>query len=88
MRFQEHLPDFKYGNKKSKFFQPLLENRHAIGAMENIMVSIHITNKDRMMDTLERFYIYREIKFNNQINDKLTVKAKAIFETIVHKNPH
>jgi len=53
--------------------------------MENIMDSIHITNKGRMMDTLKRFYIYREIKSNNQINDKLTVSANAIFETIVHK---
>jgi len=24
-----------------------------------------------MMDTLERFYIFRETKLNNQINDKL-----------------
>jgi hypothetical protein len=52
------------------------------------MDSIHIINKERIMDTLERFYIYREIKSNKQINDKLTVKAKAIYETIVHKDPH
>jgi hypothetical protein len=52
------------------------------------MDCIHIINKDRMMDTLERFYIYREIKFNKQINDKLRVKAKAIFQTIVHKDLH
>jgi hypothetical protein len=28
--------------------------------MENIMHIIHITSKGKMMDTLEKFYIYRE----------------------------
>jgi hypothetical protein len=41
-----------------------------------------------MMDTLERFYIFRETKLNNQINDKLTVKLNIIFGTIVQKDPH
>ena len=40
--------------------------------------------KGRMMDTLERFYIFRE---TNQINDRLTIKPNRIFETIVQKDP-
>jgi len=40
------------------------------------------------MDTLERYYIFREIKLNNQINDKLTAKHNIIFTTIVHKDLH
>jgi hypothetical protein len=48
--------------------------------MENIMDIIHLTNKGRMTDTPEKFCMYRETKSNNQINDRLTVKAKAIFE--------
>jgi hypothetical protein len=40
------------------------------------------------MDTLESYYIFRETKLNNQINDKLTVKPNVIFETIIHKDPH
>jgi hypothetical protein len=44
---------------------------------------IHITNKGQMMDTIEKFYIYRETKLNNQINDKLTVKPNVIFEILV-----
>jgi len=39
------------------------------------------------MDMLERFYIYRETKFNNQINDRLTAKSNAIIEAVVHKDP-
>jgi hypothetical protein len=52
------------------------------------MEMIHISNNSKMMDTIEKFYIFRETKWNNQINDRLTVKPKTIFETTVHKDPH
>jgi len=56
--------------------------------MENIMETLHTTGKDRMMDTLERFYIFWETKISNQSNDRLTIKPNIIFETIVQKDPH
>ena len=65
----------------------LLENKHAYGPMEDIMDIVNITNKGKMMDMLERFYIYKQTKSNNQINDKLTVKPSTIFETLIHKAP-
>jgi hypothetical protein len=52
------------------------------------METLHITDKGRMMDTLDRFYIFRETKMNNQSNDKWTVKPNIIFETIVQEDPH
>ena len=55
--------------------------------MEEIMDIVHVTNKGKMMDTLERYYIYRETKSNNQINDKLTVKPNATFKTLIHEPP-
>ena len=87
IRFQEHPRDFKYESNKSKFVQHLLEKKHAFGSMEDIMGIIHISNKGKMMDTLERYYIYTETKSNNQINDKLTVKPNAILETVIHEAP-
>jgi hypothetical protein len=88
IRFQEHFRDFKYGNRKSKFATHLLDNRHAIDNMENIMETTHTTKKGKLMDTMEKFYIYRETKINNQINHKLTIKSNFIFETIVQEDPH
>jgi len=41
-----------------------------------------------MMDTLEKFYIFRETKLNNQINEKMTVKSNVIFDTIIHNDPY
>jgi len=38
--------------------------------MENIMEILHTTGKVQMMDTLGRFYIFRETKINNRINER------------------
>ena len=73
---------------KSRFAQHLLETEHPIGLMENMMGIIYTTGKGRMLDTLEKCYVYRETERNNQINDKLTVKPNVIFDVLVHKDPH
>ena len=39
-------------------------------------------DKGRYMDTIEKYYIYKETQKNNQINDKNTVKPNAIFDII------
>jgi len=51
------------------------------------MESVQATSQGQMMDTLERFCIFRETKLNNQINDKLTIKPNIIFDTIVRRDP-
>jgi hypothetical protein len=87
-RFKEHQRDYKYANNKSKFVQHVIEEGHAFGPMEDIMNVIHIEKKGKMLDTLEKYYIYKETKKGNQINDKLTVQANPIFDTLVGNNPH
>ena len=47
-----------------------------------------MTKKGKELDTLEGFHIYKETKADNQINDKLTVRENAIFETIVQEDPY
>ena len=34
-----------------------------------------------MLGILEKYYIYREIQYGNQISDKLTFQKTPIFET-------
>jgi len=63
-QFPEHFRDFKHGNSKSSFAQHLLENWHSTSPIENIMATIHITNKVQMMDTLKKFYLFHEMKIN------------------------
>ena len=59
----------------------------AIGKMEDIMEVVHVTKKGKTIATLEGFHIYKETKAGNQINDRLTVRENAIFETIVQEEP-
>jgi hypothetical protein len=56
--------------------------------MNEIMEVIHVAKKGKMLDTLEKFYIYKETKHGNQINDKLTFQTNPIFEAIVQNPPH
>jgi hypothetical protein len=89
LRFSEHFrdyKDYKYANNESKFAQHLLENNHSIGPIDNIMEVLYSTNKGKLIDTIERFHIYKETCKNNQINDKNTAKPNIIFETIVREN--
>jgi len=65
VRFREHLRDYKYANDKSKFAQHFLEEGHSFGPMDDIMGILYVANKGRILDTLERFYIYRETQCNN-----------------------
>jgi hypothetical protein len=61
----------------------LLENNHSIGPIESVTDVLYTTNKGRLLDTMERFYIYKETRINNHINDKNTAKPNIIFETII-----
>ena len=65
-----------------------IDNKHSIAPMEDIMEILHVTNKGIMMNTLERFHVYKLTRLDNQINDKSTVKYNAIFYTIIHKNSY
>jgi hypothetical protein len=85
-RFSEHFRDYKHNIHKSKFAQHLLNSGHSIGPIDDIMGIIYTTNKGRLMDTIERFYIHKETHMYNQINDKNTVKPNFIFDTLIHKN--
>jgi hypothetical protein len=50
------------------------------------MKILYKTSKGKLMDTMERYYIYEEACLDNQINDKNTAKPNIIFETLVHSN--
>jgi len=87
IRYREHYNDFKYVNNRSTFAQRVIKEGHSFGPMNEIMNIIHHERKGKMLDTLEKFYIYRENKNENQINDRLTVQNNPIFETVIKHPP-
>jgi len=58
IRFREHYNDYKYAKNRSKFVQHIIEEGHAFGPMTDVMKVVHVANKCRTLDTLERLYIY------------------------------
>jgi len=88
VRFRKHYNDYKNANNRSKFAQHVIEEGHSFGPMNDVMKIVHAAEKGRMLDTLERFYIYRETKYGNKINDKLTVQSNPTFETLVLHNTY
>ena len=46
---------------------------------------LHVVEKGKLMDTLERFRIYKETKMENQINDRNIVARNILFYTILQK---
>jgi hypothetical protein len=50
------------------------------------MEVLYKTKKGKLVDAMEKFYIYNETYMNNQINEKNTAKPNIIFETLIHKN--
>ena len=47
------------------------------------MEVLHAVKKGKMMDTLEKFHIYKETKSENQINDKNTITKNILFDMII-----
>jgi hypothetical protein len=81
-RFREHFHDYKYNIRKSNSATHLLDHKHSIGPIFEIMDILHTTKKGRFMDTIEKFHIYKQTLLQNQINDKNTVKPNAILDLV------
>ena len=61
----------------------LLENHHSIGHVDNILEVLYLTKKDRTMDTIQKYYIYKETKNGNLINYKRTIKQNKIYDAVI-----
>jgi len=49
------------------------------------MEVLYITKKGNTMDTIEKFYIYKETKNGNHINDKNTIKPNRIYDAVIQR---
>jgi ACT domain-containing protein len=86
IRYKEHIINYKQGNMKSNFAKHLIEQRHTTGTIEDTMDVVHTTSKGRLLNVIEKFYIHRETKINNQIDDRNTFTPDIIFDTLLRMN--
>jgi hypothetical protein len=55
-----------------KYAQHILDTQHAYGTIEDTLDILHIEKKGPLMNTLERFHIYKLSQENMQLNDTYT----------------
>jgi hypothetical protein len=79
-RYKEHLQSFKYRNSNLIFAKHLHITRHSLGPMERIMDTLHFVKAKKLTNSLETFYIYSEIKRNNQINEESTTGSNKFYD--------
>ena len=82
-RFREHLRDYRYQMGNSKFAQHLHEHNHSFGPVNSVMDILQIVGKGTMMDTLERYHIYKITNRGTQIIDKSTATSNILFDTLI-----
>jgi hypothetical protein len=69
LRYNKQIRGYRYNSNKSKFDQHLTERRHSFGPIDYVMSILCKTQKGRIMDTIERYYIFKKTRNNSQIND-------------------
>ena len=82
VRYKEHRHSFRTNNTNSNFAQHLLDNAHNFVPIDSIMHILEFQKKSKHMNTLERYYIYKEAYLNNNLNDQHTIIQNKIFEII------
>jgi hypothetical protein len=65
------------------FPQHLYENGNRLCKNDEIMDILHLGNKGRHLNTMDKYYINLDNKTNNQINDRRKVNKSSIFNTVV-----
>jgi hypothetical protein len=80
------MQDYNQNYRKSQFAKHLLELNHSPGTLEQNMTILHATKNVRMLNTIEKYYIYEEAYNDNQLNDRATVMPNIIFDMILHNN--
>jgi hypothetical protein len=81
--YKEHIQDYTQNYRKSQFVKHLLDLNHPLGTLEQAMTILHTTKKGRMLNTIEKYYIYEETHNDNQLNDRSTVTPNIICGTIL-----
>ena len=82
-RFSEHKAAFRTNNQHSNYAKHLSELKHSFGPIQDTMWILQRQNKGAHLNTIERYYIYREFTKNNRLNDEQTISPNKIFEALI-----
>jgi RNA-splicing ligase RtcB len=69
-RFKEHKNAFKFSRNNSNYAKHALTHSHSFGPIHTTMQVLQYQNKEAHLNTIERYFIYKEFSRNNGLNDE------------------
>ena len=86
-RYKEHLPAGK-SDITLKFALHIVNSKHNCTNLETNLTPIHLCNKDRYLNALKEFEIYKATIENkdNFLNDQIYFKSNTLFNTAINLN--
>jgi len=82
-RFNEHKAAFRTNNQNSNYAKHLTEHTHSFSPIQDTMRILQRHNKGAHLNTIERYYLYREFTKSNQLNDEHTISRNKIFDALL-----
>lgn len=77
----------KHVQNKFKIFLTF-ENQHSVGTIDNTVEVLYTAKKGPHLSTVDKFYIYKETRNNNQLNDQYAVQPNAVFKTTLQHDSY
>jgi hypothetical protein len=75
-RYEEHISDIRHNKEKSKYALHMLQFSHEYGTIENTLEVLKVVQKGKLLDVIERLYIYlyKASKQKQIMNNTLQIK--------------
>jgi hypothetical protein len=82
-RYKEHIRDIKCNRAKTGYSQHILDTGHEYNNIETSMNIVKVQSKGKLLNTLEKFYIYKENKSGNLLNENKMETFNPIYELLL-----
>ena len=60
-----------------------LEHSHTFGPIQETMQILQYQDKGAYLNTIEKYYIYKEFSTNNHLNDEANITPNKIFDAVL-----
>jgi hypothetical protein len=82
-RFKEHKNTFRSNSNTSNYAKHVLELPHLFGPIHETMQILQYQGKGAHLNTIERYFIYKEFSKHNHLNDEFNISPNKIFDALL-----
>jgi hypothetical protein len=61
-QYEEHISNIRHSKENSKYALHMSQSSHEYGTIENTLDVLKLVKKGKLLDVVERFYIYKAIR--------------------------